>query len=58
MLFLYILGFILFFIMLRKYSTNPIWVDIILSILWFVCLSLILLLFLGLLIYNILYTEN
>ena len=59
LLFFYILGVILFFITLRQDSENPLWCDIILSLFWFMCITLILLFIIGILIYNIiLYIKN
>lgn len=55
MLYIYIIGLILFFILLRKDSSNPLWFDIILSLFYPILILIIILGFIGILIYNIIF---
>jgi len=51
---LYIIGLICFLILLKD-STNPLWVDILLSIFWPIPVIIIIIFLIGVIFYNIFY---
>jgi len=55
LLYIYLIIAIIFFFKLNNDSTNPVWVDIILSILWLLLATIILMAFIGLIIYNLIF---
>ena len=55
LLYVYLIIAIILFFNLNKVSTNPVWVDIILCVFWPLLASIMIIAFIGLIIYNLVY---